>query len=324
MSMTTIIIAGMGVMFVTLAGGFVWMMSASKKPVDGQPTNDAVAQSNAEFRQGDVQRAEVTSDLLNFKDIKYGMIDLGNHQYRIVLECSSLNYHLKTPREQEVVHMSFKKFLDSLTFPISINIQTRSMDLTRRLESIQRDLSVVKDSFTHLGEYGDVFYKDMENLPNLIGNNKEKRKYIIIPYNDAATLKGLSDSEKLEDAKRNLDIRAAMIRDGLNSIGIKSKRLDTKELVELLYNSFNKNGNVDVAEALSSGEFTDMMVYGQHVGEDISYDAYVDWVLYDAQTRITTEVMTSQTPEFLKVQYQEILERLGELRDEVGAYYNEK
>lgn len=303
------------------AGG--GMIVLTLKKVKNQELNGDEGSSPSDgtkiSHQGDEEGAQSTIDILNFKEIKNGVIDMGDYKYRAVLECSSLNYHLKTPAEQQRVHMSFKKFLDSLTFPISINIQTRTMDLTRRLEQTKREIEASKAQFPQLKEYADAYYEEMADLPNTIGNNKEKRKYIVIPYNESGTLKGLTESEKLEDAQRNLDIRVSAVRDGLNAIGIKAKRLDTKGLVELIYNSFNKNGNVDIAEALCNGEYTDTVVYGNPADNDITYDAYIDWVLYDAQTRITTEVMTGHTPDYLKEQYQEILERLGEIRDELGA-----
>lgn len=272
---------------------------------------------------GDVNKAVTTEELLSFKEIKNGMVDMGNHKYRAIVECSSINYHLKTPNEKEVVHVSFKKFLDSLTFPISINIQTRTMDLSKRLNKTKEEVADAKVTFPQLGEYAEQYLYDMQNLPNLIGNNKEKRKYIIIPYDDAATLEGLNDVEKREDAVRNLDLRVSAVRDGLGGIGIKVSRLNTSEIVQLLYNSFNKNGNVDVAEALSKGEFTDVVVRGERGFEELSGDAYVDWVLYDAQTRIMTGAINSKTSDYSIEQYEYIIEQLGLFREDVGAYFKD-
>ena len=48
-------------------------------------------------------RSDTTQSFLPFKEIKDNVIDLGNHQYRTIIECSSTNYNLKTGREQEVI-----------------------------------------------------------------------------------------------------------------------------------------------------------------------------------------------------------------------------
>ena len=53
-----------------------------------------------------------TQSLLPFEDIRDSMIHLGNHQYRAVLACTSINYGLKTEKEQDIIELSFQRFLN--------------------------------------------------------------------------------------------------------------------------------------------------------------------------------------------------------------------
>ena len=63
---------------------------------------------------------EIAQDFLPFDDIRNGMIIMPNHNYRAVIECSALNYDLKTEGERDQIEMSFQQFINSLNFPISI------------------------------------------------------------------------------------------------------------------------------------------------------------------------------------------------------------
>ena len=67
-----------------------------------------------------VDDISTAQEFLPFDDIKDGMIILGGHKYRAVIECSSTNYNLKTDKEKEIIEISFQRFVNSLTFPINL------------------------------------------------------------------------------------------------------------------------------------------------------------------------------------------------------------
>ena len=64
---------------------------------------------------------------------------MGGHDYRLVIECSSTNYNLKTDTEREMIELSFQKLLNSLTFPITIFIQTKVLDNTKILSQMEEE-----------------------------------------------------------------------------------------------------------------------------------------------------------------------------------------
>ena len=62
----------------------------------------------------------IAQDFLPFDDIQNGIIILPNYCYRAVMECTSLNYDLKTEGERDQIEMSFQRFINSLSFPTTI------------------------------------------------------------------------------------------------------------------------------------------------------------------------------------------------------------
>ena len=79
---------------------------------------------------------DTTQEMLPFEDIKDSMIHLGDFRYRAVIKVSSLNYNLKTEKEQDVIELSYQRFLNSLSHPIQMVVYTKMMDNTKMLESL--------------------------------------------------------------------------------------------------------------------------------------------------------------------------------------------
>ena len=206
-------------------------------------------------------KLEIAQDFLPFDDIRNNMIIMPNHNYRAVIECSALNYDLKTEGERDQIEMSFQQFINSLNFPISIFLQTKEIDNTRRVETLREEISKTLVEFPGMKTYADHFMSDMENLNVRIGNNQQKKRYIVVPYDDAVALDGLTDGEKAAYANKELLNRCNAVRSGLDAVGIITKTLSTAELIELVYSCYNREGS-SYSAAISSNEAFALFVDG--------------------------------------------------------------
>lgn len=264
--------------------------------------------------------ADTTQDFLSFEDIKDGVYHLGNHQYRAVIKCSSINYELKTEKEQDIVELSYQRFLNSLSNPISILVQTREMDNSKMLKTLKEDIQQSIEDFPILAEYGELYYNSMENLCAEIGNSKTKNKYIIVSYNDAISLTNSTEEEKYEYALREINNRCHIIKDGLQSVGIHSEILNTKELIELAYSSYNKD-SASQAENITSGEFMKMIVSGEDKLSQVTEEGRLDWILYEAQMRLETELVGETLNDDMKDRAVSAINELNKIRDELAGHY---
>ncbi len=86
------------------------------------------------------------------EDIQDNMICLGGHKYRAVIEASSTNYNLKTDREKEIIELSFQRFINSLTFPITFFIQTKVLDNSKMLNQLENELAETVDKYPQMKE----------------------------------------------------------------------------------------------------------------------------------------------------------------------------
>lgn len=264
---------------------------------------------------------DCAQDFLPFEDIQDNMICLGGHKYRAVIEASSTNYNLKTDREKEIIELSFQRFINSLTFPITFFIQTKVLDNSKMLNQLENELAETVDKYPQMKEYANNYLKEMQNLNNFIGNNKQKKKYIIIPYEEATGLGNLNDNEKYEYSLNELKQRALLIVDGLSSIGVKASILNTEDLMDLIYSSYYKD-NASQSENIVNKEFLELITHSKkNQMEDLIDDARMDWILYEAQMRIKNELVSKNLPDYVQEDFNSTIKKLDELRDTVGGYY---
>lgn len=264
------------------------------------------------------ENIETAQEFLPFKKIRDGVIDLGGHDYRAIIECSSTNYNLKTDSEKEIIELSFQRFLNSLTFPVTIFIQTKILDNSKLLETMKEELIEISQTHPQMEAYANSYFNEMSNLSEYIGNNKQKKKYIIVPYNEALELGRLSNTEKYDYSVKEIQQRALMLNDGLSSMGVKGKLLDTKGLAELVYSTYHKD-NFGDCENIVNGEFLSLIVEGEkNPGANLTNDKRADWILYEAQMRLKNELVDKEIADYLRKDYEEVIKEIEKLREDVG------
>lgn len=200
---------------------------------------------------------KTVQDFLPVEDISDGYIILKNKRLRKVIKCSSTNYDLKTEDEQTSIEMIFQQFINSLSFPITMFIQTRVIDNSKRMKILREDVEKVKRKFPELNDYARKYIDAMSNINEIIGNSLEKNKYIIVPYDDEIKLTTATEEEKVEYMKSELENRCQLIINGLSRLGVRAKTLNDNELIELFYSTFNRDNysysdNITKDEALAT------------------------------------------------------------------------
>lgn len=195
-------------------------------------------------------------DFIPIEKVEDGCLVLNGGKYRKYIECSSTNYALKTDEEQISIEMIFQRFINSLTFPVVIFLQTKVIDNSKRLRKIQEDGSAVKRTFPALENYADQYLGAMRNINDFIGNSTQKKKYIILPYDDVVSIDGMTEADTKEYIKRELENRCDIVMSGLAAIDVKTKVLNDEEIIELIYSSLYRDDytyaeNINEHEALA-------------------------------------------------------------------------
>ena len=241
-------------------------------------------------------------DFMEFENVKDNMIIQKNgKRFLMAIECQGVNYDLMSEVEKTSTEQGFASFLNTLKEPIQIYIQTRTVNLEKNIQSYKTKLEKIKNELNlkeyRLKQYKEQQYKDPKILRNkqfevlresnlydygrdiiadtermsLNKNVLKKKYYIILKYFYESIDSGdneelLSEDEIRDTAFANLYTRAASLIRVLSGIGIVGKTLNSYELVDLLYNAYNRDDSevFGIERAIESG-FNEIYVDSQNI-----------------------------------------------------------
>lgn len=244
-------------------------------PMYGQPPSQPAAPSNPNSTQNTLQIAE----------IRDGIVIMSDGSFRSVVMVKSINFDLMSPQEREAVEFSYQGFLNSLYFPVQIFVRSQKVDLRPYIEKLDK-IRAEHDNML-LALLMDDYITYIDNLSQQT-NIMDKKFYVVIPYFAQSDMKQVVEAGKsffsglgsifkpkedhvtineatLNAAKDELRNRVQAVLGGLQQCGIPGLPLDTQELIELYYDSYNpdtatrqqlKNFNDLTAPVVTKGQGT--------------------------------------------------------------------
>lgn len=228
-----------------------------------------------------------------------GITDLGDDEYRLYLKVDSINYALQSDSEQDQTEVAYQRCMNVIKYPWWWFIQTHNVDDKLRQDLLTKDVRNTINKYRNTPAYEAIqhYYKvtqvSMEHdrhLRMIKGvNSKEKRKYIIIPYNGTQnyTDESISASEKRDESIKRLLEMAGQFHDQLSNVGVKCKPMSRQEIIELYTSTYNRDAN-DFAKNISDGVYTSYY-------SDNELNAYLDglndaerakMILFEASNRL--------------------------------------
>lgn len=202
-----------------------------------------------------------TQRYLPFSELKENLIIMKDWSARLIVQCSAINFLLKSMDEQDSIIISFQRFLNSLDFPIQILVRSKKLDI----ESYLTDLNerALKQSN---GLIQNQTYDYIEYLRKLVevAQIMKKEFYIIVPFDDEGNKSVKDDSilwvftsfwKSINQATDVVSIRRQLktftkmkkwlswkynwIKTWLENIWIKAEVLEKQELVSFLADYYN-------------------------------------------------------------------------------------
>lgn len=217
-----------------------------------------------------------TQNALQIAEIRDGIVIMNDGSFRSVVMVKSINFDLMSPQEREAVEYSYQGFLNSLYFPIQIFLHSSRVDLRPYIEKLDKIRSEHENMLLSLLMEDYITYIDQLSLQT---NIMDKRFYIVVPYFPVADIqKAITQSKNffsglasifnskeqhvvinegdLVKAKDELRNRVQAVLGGLQQCGIAGLPLDTQELIELYYDTYNP----DTATRQQLKNFDDLSV----------------------------------------------------------------
>ncbi len=237
--------------------------SAAAQPAQVYPAQ-AAAQVGGSAASGSTVAAPLTNpnstqNTLQIAEIRDGIVIMNDGSYRSVVMVKSINFDLMSGQEQEAVEYSYQGFLNSLYFPIQIFMRSSKVDLQPYIEKLDKIRTEHDNMLLALLMEDYIGYIDaLSEQTNIM----DKRFYVVIPFFPVTDVtKALSQSKNflsgvgsifkskeahvvineadLEHAKTELRNRVQSVLGGLQQCSIQGLPLDTQELIELYYDTYN-------------------------------------------------------------------------------------
>lgn len=193
-----------------------------------------------------------TQQYVDVNEIREGVILLKTGALRAVLLVSSLNFDLKSSDEQTGIILQYQNFLNSLDFPVQIVVSSRRLNIEPYLTLLgEREKQQENDLLRfQITEYKE-FVKNLTEVSNIMA----KFFYVVVPFSSVEDEKsGFKDKmlgifqskevahdrpELFEAYRSQLLQRVNHVTAALSATGVHVTMLETEEIIELLYNSYN-------------------------------------------------------------------------------------
>ena len=194
----------------------------------------------------------VSQKFVDIAEVKEDVIVLKNGSFRAILAVSAINFDLKSTEEQEGIINQYQNFLNSVDFPIQIIVSSKKLNMERYLNFLSGKEKVQPNELLRLqiSEYRN-FISQLVSVSNIM----DKSFYIVVPFSpieseERSFFKNLASilnprqnilekRENLETYRFQLSQRIEHIIASLSGIGLRIVQLNTQELIELLFNSYN-------------------------------------------------------------------------------------
>lgn len=196
-----------------------------------------------------------TQSHLKLAQIRDSMVIMRDGSFRAVLLVSAVNFALKSKQEQDAIVYQFQSFVNSLTTPIQIVVQSRQLDLNGYLQGLAEK---AKNQTNELLQFQMVDYIDFVSRLITLANIMDKRFYVVVGHETVTNpSKGLFSfvlgrkttpsftQTQFERYKEQLTERVNVMISGLAGLGLRAVQLDTQELVEFYYALYNPEEAVE-------------------------------------------------------------------------------
>lgn len=193
-----------------------------------------------------------TQQFLDIYDITNDFVILKDGTTSLIITVDAMNFGLLAEEEQDSIMYAYAGLLNSLNYPIQILIKSQTKDVTGylRLLKEQEDAAVNRVQQQRIAKY-------REFVSNLIRerNVLDKKFYVTIPAKPlelglvpmSSVIPGQSQTDistvdktmVIEKAKNILEPKRDHLIAQFARIGLYSRQLETQEIIQMFYQSYN-------------------------------------------------------------------------------------
>lgn len=195
-----------------------------------------------------------TQRFLPIAEIRGDTVALKNGGLRAIIAIEALNFNLKSEVEQQAIIAGYGAFVNTLTFPLQIVMRSTKTNVDEYLNTLSALGAQQKNE--RLAEQTDAYVRFIQRMLD-VADIMQKRFYVVVPLDRAVRHKTLLEqffewlspddtaakaaqrAREFQTYSKQLTERVDLVSAGLNSIGLHTRRLNTRDLLELFYQIYN-------------------------------------------------------------------------------------
>lgn len=195
-----------------------------------------------------------TQRFLPIAEIRSDTVLLKNGGLRAVLQVEALNFNLKSETEQQGIVAGYGAFVNTLTFPVQIVIRSTKTNVDEYLKHLTE---LAEKNTNQLLKDQTLGYVAFMNRLLDIADIMQKKFYVVVPVDRSLRKKGLLEqffdwihpddnagkalarNREFQSGLKELNERIDLVQAGLGNIGLHTRRLSTRDLIELYYQIYN-------------------------------------------------------------------------------------
>jgi hypothetical protein len=205
-------------------------------------------------RNRKIPHTQATQRFLPIAEIRNDTVILKNGGIRAIIQIEALNFNLKSETEQAGIIAGYGQFVNTLTFPVQVFIRSMKTNIDEYLAGLRtvaaaHSNQLLKDqTLSYIG-----FMQKLLDVADIM----QKKFYMVIPVDRSVRKKTLIEkffdwispddtlaksayrSRELSRGLKDLNERVDLVAAGLGTVGLRAKRLSTRDLLELYYQIYN-------------------------------------------------------------------------------------
>ncbi len=213
---------------------------------------DPTPKSTVRARKGNAKAA--TQRFLAIAEIRNDTVLLKNGGLRAVLEVEAMNFNLKSETEQQGIITGYGSFVNTIAFPLQIVIRSTRTNIDEYLKQVREIGEKHTNELLKQQTLGYVGF--MQRLID-VADIMQKRFYVVVPVDKSIRNKTMLEkffewihpednstkasqrNREFAQGARELKERVELVQTGLSSIGLHTRRLSTRDLIDLYYKIYN-------------------------------------------------------------------------------------
>ncbi len=197
---------------------------------------------------------QATQRFLPIAEIRNDTVILKNGGLRAIIQIEALNFNLKSETEQQGIIAGYGNFVNTLTFPMQVFIRSSRTNIDDYLAGLRKTADTHNNEMLKSQTLSYIAF--MQKLLD-VADIMQKRFYMVIPVDrnirkktlieqffdwmnpDDSKAKSAYRGQELSRGQKDLTERVDLVQAGLTTIGLRAKRLSTRDLLELYYQIYN-------------------------------------------------------------------------------------